>query len=180
VPAVGGVDALLIAVSTVEPQYAYPGAICAILGSIAGSYILFAIARKGGHVMLANQTSEGMGLRLRNWFERYGLLTVFMPALSPVPLPMKIAVLCAGALEVRARSFIAVVALARCIRYFSLAYLVQRFGRGTIAYLKLHWATVTIIVLSLCVFAVVLLRFVNRKGSDFDRLPTVVHKEQQP
>lgn len=163
VPIVGGVDALLIAVSTVEPEYAYLGAICAILGSILGSYILFAIARKGGHVMLANQTSHGMGLRLRNWFERYGLLTVFVPAVSPLPLPMKIPVFCAGALEVRTRSFIAVVALARCIRYFALAYLGQQYGRDTLSYLKSHWLAVVVVVVALCAFAIVLLRMVNRK-----------------
>jgi membrane protein YqaA with SNARE-associated domain len=163
IPIVGGVDALLIAVSTVEPQQAYLGALCAILGSVIGSYVLFAIARKGGHVMLARQTSHGAGLRLRNWFERYGLLTVFIPAVSPIPLPMKIPVFCAGALEVRARSFIAVVALARFIRYFALAYLGRRYGRDTVAFLRLHWPTVVFVVLALCIVAVVLLRFVNRK-----------------
>ena len=77
IPIVGGVDALLIAVSTVEPQQAYLGAVCAILGSVIGSYILFAIARKGGHVMLARQTSHGAGLRLRSAFER-GLKTCWI------------------------------------------------------------------------------------------------------
>jgi membrane protein YqaA with SNARE-associated domain len=162
-PVVGGVDALLIAVSTVEPQHAYLGATCAIIGSVIGSYILFAIARKGGHVMLAKQTSQGAGLRLRNWFERYGLLTVFIPALSPIPMPMKIPVFCAGALEVRARSFVAVVALARCIRYFTLAYLGQRYGRDTLAFVLSHWPAVVIAVVALCVVAIVLLRVMNRK-----------------
>jgi membrane protein YqaA with SNARE-associated domain len=161
-PIVGGVDALLIAVSTVEPQDAYVGAVCAILGSIIGSYILFAIARKGGHVMLAKQTSHGAGLRLRNWFERYGLLTVFVPAVSPIPMPMKIPVFCAGALEVRTRSFIAVVALARSIRYIALAYMGQRYGRDTLAFVLSHWLAVIIAVLALCVVAILLLRFVNR------------------
>jgi membrane protein YqaA with SNARE-associated domain len=157
------VDALLIAVSTVEPHNAYVGATCATIGSIVGSYLLFAIARKGGHVMLAKQTSRGAGLRLRNWFERYGLLTVFIPALSPIPMPMKIPVFCAGALEVRARSFLAVVALARCIRYFSLAYLGQQYGRDTLRFVLSHWVTVLVLVVVLCVFPIVLLRIVNRK-----------------
>jgi len=81
----------------------------------------------------------------------------------PLPLPMKIPVFCAGALEIRARSFIAVVALARFIRYFALAYLGQRYGRDTLAFLRLHWPTVVFVVLALCIVAVVLLRFVNRK-----------------
>jgi uncharacterized membrane protein YdjX (TVP38/TMEM64 family) len=82
---------------------------------------------------------------------------------SPIPLPMKIPVFCAGALEIRARSFIVVVALARFIRYFALAYLGQRYGRDTLAFLRLHWPTVVFVVLALCIVAVVLLRFVNRK-----------------
>jgi membrane protein YqaA with SNARE-associated domain len=163
VPIVGGVDALLIAVSTVEPEHAYLAALCAIAGSLVGSYILFAIAREGGHVMLANHTSHGVGLKLRNWFERYGLLTVFLPAVSPIPMPMKIPVFCAGALEVRPRSFVAVVALARVIRYFALAYLGQRYGRYTVAFLKTHWLAVMVVVFALCGMAIALLRFVNRK-----------------
>jgi membrane protein YqaA with SNARE-associated domain len=163
VPIVGGVDALLIAVSVIEPRQAYLGATCAIAGSLIGSYILFSIARKGGHVMLAKQTSHGSGLKLRNWFEKYGLLTVFVPAISPLPMPMKIPVFCAGALEVRPRSFLAVVALARVIRYFTLAYLGQRYGRYTLPFLKTHWLAVIIIIAVLCGLAVVLLRILNRK-----------------
>ena len=159
VPIIGGVDALLIAVSTVEPNSAYLAATCAIAGSLAGSYFLFIIARKGGHIMLAKHTSHRTGLRLHNWFERYGLLTVFVPALSPVPMPMKIPVFCAGALEVRTRSFITVVALARIIRYFTLAYLGQRYGRYTLPFLKAHWGAVLLSILALCAVAVFALRF---------------------
>ncbi|MFZ0594390.1 MAG: VTT domain-containing protein [Bryobacteraceae bacterium] len=162
IPIVGGVDALLIALATVDSKNAYLSASCAIAGSLAGSYFLFAIAQKGGHVMLEKYTSHGSGLRLRNWFERYGLLTVFVPALSPVPLPMKIAVFCAGALEVRTRSFLAVVALARVIRYFTLAYLGQRYGRYTVPFLKAHWPVVLVSIVVLCVAAIAVLRIVNR------------------
>jgi membrane protein YqaA with SNARE-associated domain len=162
IPIVGGVDAMLIAVSVVEPKNAYFAAVCAIAGSLAGSYFLFAIAQKGGQVMLAKHTSHGTGLKLRNWFERYGLLTVFVPALSFVPMPLKIPVFCAGALEVRVRSFLAVVALARVIRYFTLAYLGQRYGRYTLPFLKAHWPAVLLTVLVLCAVAIAVLRVVNR------------------
>jgi membrane protein YqaA with SNARE-associated domain len=163
VPIVGGVDALLIAVSTVEPKHAYLAAVCATVGSLGGSYALFSIARKGGHVLLAKHTSHGTGLRIRAWFERYGLLTVFIPALSPIPMPMKIPVFCAGALEVQPRLFLAVVALARLIRYFALAYLGQRYGRYTLTYLRLHWPAVLVSVLGLCVIALVMLRGIARR-----------------
>jgi len=163
VPIVSGVDALLITVAAVDPKQAYLAAACAIVGSLIGSYILFAIAKKGGQVMLEKHTSSGRGLKLRNWFEKYGLLTVFIPALSPVPLPMKIPVFCAGALEVRTRSFLSVVALARVIRYFALAYLGQHYGRYTLSYLEHHWLIVLAIVLGLCALAVILLRVINKQ-----------------
>lgn len=170
VPIVSGVDALLIAVAAVDPKEAYLSAVCAIVGSLIGSYILFAIARKGGQVMLEKHTSTGKGLKLRNWFEKYGLLTVFVPALSPVPMPMKIPVFCAGALEVRTRSFLSVVALARVIRYFTLAYLGQHYGRYTFSYLKHHWFAVLAVVLVLCAVAVVLLRVINKQNRTESRV----------
>jgi membrane protein YqaA with SNARE-associated domain len=126
VPIVGGVDALLIAVSTVSPKQAYLAAILAVCGSLIGSMILYLIARKGGEVLLAGHTSSKRGRKLRHWFEQYGLITVFLPAISPLPLPMKIPVFCAGALRVRIVSFMAAVAVARLIRYFVLANLGQR------------------------------------------------------
>ncbi len=163
VPIIGGVDALLIAVSTISPAQAYLAAACAIIGSLIGSYILFSIARKGGHVMLAKHTSHGTGLKLRNWFERFGLLTIFIPAISPVPLPMKIPVFCAGALEVRTRSFMAVLVLARVIRYCTLAYLGQRYGQYTFLFLKNHWISVMATVALLCVLVVIMLQGLNHR-----------------
>ena len=137
-PVVGGVDALLIASSSRHPETAFLGAAAAVAGSLAGSLILFLIARKGGEVLLAGHISRGMGARLHRWFTRYGLVTVFVPALSPIPLPMKIPVLCAGALEVPVGYFMAVVFIARLIRYFSLAYFGMKYGQETFQYIATH------------------------------------------
>ena len=51
VPIVGGVDALLIAISTNRPEQAYWAATLAVVGSMTGSLLLFFIARKGGEVL---------------------------------------------------------------------------------------------------------------------------------
>ena len=56
---------------------------------------------------------------------------------------MKIPVFCAGALKVRLVSFIAAVAAARIIRYFALAYLGQRYGRDTLAFVEHHSVDLT-------------------------------------
>jgi membrane protein YqaA with SNARE-associated domain len=178
VPMIGGVDILLITLAAENPKQAIVAALCATVGSIAGSLCLFLIARKGGHVLLAKHTSHRSGLRLRNWFEKYGLLTVFIPAVSPLPMPMKIPVFCAGALEVRTRSFMAVVVTARVIRYFTLAYLGQHYGGDTLQYLKHHWLTVLLIVLALCAMVIVILRLVNRDQPDIPPDGGLINSEQ--
>jgi membrane protein YqaA with SNARE-associated domain len=145
VPIVGGVDALLIAVATQKPAEAYWAALLAVLGSLAGSLVLFLLARKGGEVLLMRHVSSGTGARMHLWFQRWGLATVFVPAVVPfIPLPMKVPVFCAGALQVRVLYFVTVVAAARTLRYFALAYLGVHYGVETLQFVKSHvWQVVT-------------------------------------
>lgn len=162
-PIVGGVDALLVAISTNAPGQAYVAALLAVIGSLAGSLILFVIARKGGEVLLKKHISGRRGARLHIWFQRYGLITVFVPAISPLPLPMKVPVFCAGALEVRVTYFAAVVIAARTIRYFALAYLARHYGRSTFHFLTSHGIVVGAIALALAIAAAVGLRLYQRR-----------------
>jgi membrane protein YqaA with SNARE-associated domain len=137
-------------------------AFLAILGSLAGSLILFLLARKGGEVLLMKHVASRTGARLHLWFQRYGLITVFIPALSPLPLPMKIPVFCAGALQVRWAYFVAVVLLARTIRYFALAYLGRHYGQQTFHYLSTHGWQAGLGALMLALAAAIALRLFQR------------------
>ena len=159
----GGVDALLITVAVDEPKLAYIAALCAIAGSLGGSVILFGIARKGGEVFLSRYIAHGSGKRLHAWFERYGLATVFIPAVSPLPMPMKIPVFCAGALEVSWGAFIGVILSARTIRYFALAFLAQKYGHATFAFLRTHGVAVGLVAVSLAVAVLIVLRLVRKQ-----------------
>jgi membrane protein YqaA with SNARE-associated domain len=163
VPIVGGVDALLIAISTQTPERAYLAAGLAVAGSILGSTFLFFVARKGGEVFLHRQISRGAGQRLHVWFQRYGLVTVFVPALSPIPMPMKIPVFCAGALQVRFEYFALVLFLARSIRYFGLAYLALHYGNKTVSFVKLHGWELGGIVVFVALIAWLVLRLLQKR-----------------
>ena len=160
---IGVVDGLLIFLAIHRPPQAFFGASLASCGSLIGCSLLFAIARKGGHTLLAKYTESKRGARLRDWFERYGLFTVFVPAVSPLPLPMKIPLFCAGALEVRWSYFLSVMLSARLLRYFALAYLGVKFGPQTIPLLRHHWAMVIVTILLLGLVSVVILRLADRK-----------------
>ncbi len=161
-PIVGGVDVLLITIAAHSPEKAYLAALCAVAGSLAGSSVLFSIALHGGKLLLAKHISNPRGAHIYGWFRRYGLVTVFIPALSPIPLPMKVPVFCAGALKVRWPLFLSVVAVARLIRYLALAYLGMHFGLKTFGYIQTHWPFVLIIAAAMTGATLWLLRILDQ------------------
>jgi membrane protein YqaA with SNARE-associated domain len=136
IPIPAAVDALLMLLAASSPGTAYLAATLALIGSLAGSMFLFYIARKGGEKYLDKHTIGERARKLRLWFQHYGLLTVFISALSPIPMPMKLFVLSAGALGIKPLHFFLTVLAARIPRYFALAYLGSHLGEGAGAYLK--------------------------------------------
>jgi membrane protein YqaA with SNARE-associated domain len=153
IPLPAGVDALLVTMAAYNPRDGFLGAGLAVIGSVAGSLVPFFIARKGGEVFLDKRTETGWPHRFRQWFHHYGGLTVLTPALLPVPgLPLKIFVLCAGALGMRRTHFVLIVLFARIVRYFGLAYLGAQMGTYPWQYVKSHaWQ---LLAASAIVFAV--------------------------
>jgi len=137
-PLPGGIDALVVLLAVANPGTAYWSALLAVLGSLIGNYILYAVARKGGRAYLDARATSGFALKVRDWFQRYGLLTVFIPTMLPIPLPMKIFVLSAGALGVSPAAFVGVVVAGRLLRYVGLAYLGAQLGVHSMRYLKEH------------------------------------------
>jgi membrane protein DedA with SNARE-associated domain len=138
IPVPEGVDALLAVMAIRDARAAYFGAALSVIGSLAGSIILFYIGRKGGEEFLNRRTQTGWPKRFRRWFHRYGGLTVFIPTLVPAPLPLKIFVLSAGALDMRLSHFVLLVLGARIPRYFGLVYLASEMSTNPVDYLKRH------------------------------------------
>lgn len=159
---VGGVDLLLIAVAAANPASAYLCASLATVGSVLGCLILFWLARKGGARYLYRHAAQGKAQILTQWFQRYGLATVFVPALSPVPMPTKLFVICAGVFGVRVAPFVLVVLAARIVRYFGLAYLASQFGMGSSTWVKAHAWYIAAAALGLFVLAAVVGKFGGR------------------
>lgn len=145
-------DLLLVSISVLDPTKAYLAATLAVIGSLVGNMVLFYVARKGGRAYLERKASSERARKLRRWFLRYGLLTVFIPALVPIPLPTKVFVLSAGALGVSPLSFGLTILIARIPRYFGMAWLGAKVGEQSVDYLRAH-------VWELVAFAAVLFAF---------------------
>jgi membrane protein YqaA with SNARE-associated domain len=158
VPIVGALDAYVIFLAVKEPGQAYWYAAIAVAGSVIGNAALFLIARQGGRPFL-QRTEQGRSQRFRRWFDRFGLVTVFVPAVMPIPMPLKIFVVCAGALNTPFFAFLLVILLARIPRYFGEAWLGVRLGKESTTFLRTHvWqfvlaATALFILLSLLIVA---------------------------
>lgn len=129
VPLPGGVDALLIYLAAHHPEHAYWYALLTTISSVAGNVFLYWLARRGGQAYLDRHTMSGRGKRFRTWFQHYGLLAIFIPGIVPlIPLPMKVFVLCAGAMGIRVVPFTGALLLARIPRFIAMAYLGIRLG----------------------------------------------------
>ena len=163
VPIPFGLEALLVSTAIQHPQAAYLSAGMAVVGSLVGSLVLFSIARKGGELYLSKYTASPRGAKLRHWFLEYGLLTVLIPAMLPIPMPLKLFELCAGALGVGVLSFLAVILAARIVRYFGLAYLGLHLGPGTLPYLRRNWPMFLAIAAGLFLVLFVLIRVFDRR-----------------
>ncbi len=163
IPVPGGMDALVIVLAAANPAGAPWYALLAVIGSAAGNVALFWAAWHGGRRFLDRQAPEGRTKRFREWFRRYGLLTVFIPALVPIPLPMKVFVISAGALQVPVTGFLAVILLARILRYGGEAWLGAQVGEHSVQYLKDHVPEMLAVSAALFILLYVLIRVSDRR-----------------
>jgi membrane protein YqaA with SNARE-associated domain len=137
-PVAGVFDALLIVIAVERPSAAWLCAAVAVVGSTLGNTMLFWMSRKGGSRFMAKAAPAGRAAKFRAWFLRYGIITVFIPALIPIPLPMKLFVISAGITGTALAEFVTVVLVARFLRYFGEAWLGIALGRESTTFLTSH------------------------------------------
>ena len=110
----------------------------ATLGSVAGCYVIYYLADKGGDAFLRKRLKAGSTERALALYKRYGLLALMIPALLPPPAPFKLFVLMAGVAKVRPIPFVAAIAIARGIRYVALGFLAIWYGDAAIELAQTH------------------------------------------
>jgi membrane protein YqaA with SNARE-associated domain len=166
VPVAGVFDGLLILIAVEKPSVAWLCAGLAVTGSTVGNTILFWAARKGGSGFMQKTAPEGRAAKFRTWFRRYGMVTVFIPALIPIPMPLKLFVISAGVTGTALGEFIGVVLVARVLRYFGEAWLGVTLGRESTKFLTTHaWHFVEgAVLLFLTLYGFILWRDRGPKG----------------
>lgn len=129
-------DVLVVLMVTEHPARMPYYALMATLGSIAGCYVVYYLAEKGGDTFLRKRISSGRIERALALYKRYGLLALVVPALLPPPAPFKLFVLAAGLANVRPLAFVTAIGLARGVRYLALGMLAIYYGKAALELMR--------------------------------------------
>ena len=127
IPLPGGVDAVLILLSTTHPALWPIHALSATLGSVIGCVILYYISRRAGRRALS-RFSERKQRRVKELIDRYDVLAVLVASLLPPPFPFKLFVITTGVFRLNVWRFAAAIAAGRAFRFLLEGYLAARYG----------------------------------------------------
>ena len=127
VPIPGGVDAMLMVLTTARPSWMLIYVVAATLGSTLGCVGLYKISQKAGHRAL-DRFSEAKQKRVKDLIDRYDVLSVLVASLLPPPFPFKLFVVSAGVFRLNLVRFTIAIAAGRTFRYLLEGYLAARYG----------------------------------------------------
>jgi membrane protein YqaA with SNARE-associated domain len=150
---------------------------CTVAGSILGGYTTWQIGKRGGEAALNRYVPKRLMERINTWVHGHPILSVFLPAVLPPPIPLSPFILASGALGVARNRFLAVFGAARILRYILIAWLAVTYGRRIIRLWSgelekwsapLLWVFLGLLAASIC-FAIWKMRQQARSGGSEDR-----------
>jgi membrane protein YqaA with SNARE-associated domain len=146
-----------------HPNAAFYFPLFAAAGSVLGCHILYTIVRRGGQAVLRKRFNLQSIKRVERAYERFGFLAIGIPAVLPPPLPFKIFVATAGALEYPRWKFLLTVMIARSLRYYVEGVLAVFYGRRVLLFIKDNGLVIVSIVATLVLVGGIVYLIVNRR-----------------
>lgn len=157
VPLPGGVDLVVMLLSWQRPSLFLLLSLVAALGSTAGCFVLYRIARTGGDAMMSRFPADRQEW-VKDKVRRNDTLAVLVSMLGPPPFPTKLFILVAGVVRMDWRRFVGAVFVGRLIRFVGEAYLAVKLGERAADTLKNHYPAI-----AGALFAAVILFLLLRK-----------------
>ncbi|MDT4897893.1 MAG: hypothetical protein QOH25_2970 [Acidobacteriota bacterium] len=134
----------------------------AAAGSVLGCLLLYTIIRRGGQAVLRKRFRAEHLERVERTYARFGFLALAVPALLPPPMPFKIFVATAGALEYPRWRFMLTVMIARSLRYYIEGTLAVFYGKTVLDFIKKYGFTILAIVIGVCLIGLVVYLILQR------------------
>jgi membrane protein YqaA with SNARE-associated domain len=135
----------------------------AAFGSVMGCLLLYTIIRRGGQAILRKRFRTEHLERVERTYARFGFLALAVPALLPPPMPFKIFVATAGALEYPRWRFMLTIMIARSLRYYIEGTLAVLYGKAVLDFIKKYGFTILAIVGSVCLTGLVVYLILQRR-----------------
>jgi membrane protein YqaA with SNARE-associated domain len=146
-------DILLVTSSNVHPGRAWLYAAMTTLGSVLGCLTMWEVGRRGGEAFLSRRFGAERVGRTRAALQRWGVLTLAIPAVLPPPMPFKIFVIAAGVFGLSRKKLVVTLLIARGLRFAFWAAMGALFGDAALRGLERfdgwfagHWLQVVLVV----------------------------------
>ena len=147
-------DYLVVARCYSDPKSVFYFPLFAAAGSVLGCLLLYTIMRRGGQAVMRRRFSAENIARVEKAYARFGFLALAVPALLPPPMPFKIFVATAGALEYPRWRFMVTIMIARSLRYFVEGALAVFYGQQVIEFMKVNGLMILSAVFALVIVGV--------------------------
>jgi membrane protein YqaA with SNARE-associated domain len=120
---------------------------------VLGCLLLYTILSRGGRAVLHRRFRVEHIERVERAYARFGILALAVPALLPPPMPFKIFVATAGALQFPRRRFLLTILVARSLRYYVEGTLAVFYGERVLRFSKDNGLVIISIVTGLFLVA---------------------------
>jgi len=159
-------DYLVVARCFSHPRTVFLFPLFASIGSVLGCWLLYTIMQRGGLALLHRRFKVERVQQVEQAYARFGIFALAVPALLPPPLPFKIFVATAGALQFPRRRFLLTILIARSIRYYTEGVLAVFYGERVLRFMKDNGLLILSVVAGVCLIglAVYLLSSKGRKA----------------
>jgi membrane protein YqaA with SNARE-associated domain len=157
-------DLLVVLMVTAHKEWMLFYAAMATFGSVAGCYVIYYLAEKGGEAFLQKRLKRGHIERALAAMKRNGLMALMIPALLPPPAPFKLFVLAAGVAGVRPAQFVMALTVARGVRYLTLGVLAIYYGDEALKLMRTHGRAVALVVVGFMLLGAVGWWLIRRKA----------------
>lgn len=173
-------DYLVVGRCFKDPSAAFYFPLFAATGSVVGCALLYSIMRRGGQAVLRKRFSVESIERVERAYARFGFLAIAVPAVLPPPLPFKIFVATAGALEYPRWRFLVTIMIARSLRYYVEGILAVFYGRRVLLFLKDNGLVIISIAASAALLGTIIyLAFVRVRNSRQPKGTIVVERDSK-
>jgi len=152
IPIPGGVDIVLILLSSHRREWWLYYAFMALVGAVLGGYLTYGMAEKGSEEALERKFGKKRLQKVYDRFKKGGFVTVCVSAVLPPPFPMVMVLMVAGVLKYPAKRFLAALTVGRAARFFVLALLGRVYGSAILGVSQQYYKP---LLYTLIVFGVV-------------------------